>query len=128
MLREISSKLKKMFCIAPAATVTASTNGTTVDTQGLSAVLFIFNVGVIALGDASNYMSLNIEESDDNSLWSVSSTVKQLKDTSLDAGQLYSGSYTGNKRYTRAAIAETGTASAFISASAVGDLQHQPTS
>ncbi len=126
MLREISSKLAKFFCIDPTATVTAAKDGATIDTQNLSALLFIFNVGVIATADASNYLSLVIEESDDGSSWSVYSTVKELKDTAADDVQVYSGSYNGNKRYARAAIDETGTASAFVDAVAVGMSQHLP--
>lgn len=124
MLREIKSKLEELFALAP-ANRTASANGSTIDTQGLSALLFIFSVGAVTTADGSNYFSLNIEDSDDGSSWSAYSTVKVVN-AGGDANAVYAGSYGGNKRYARAVAAETGTAEVAMGCVAVGALQHQP--
>jgi len=124
MLRELKSRLKEVLALAPAS-YSASTNGVTVDTQGLSALEFIFNVGALTAPDGSNYFDLKIEESDDDSVWTAYSTLKSLT-AAGDAAAVYSANYGGNKRYARAVITETGTAIAVIGCVAVGMLQHQP--
>jgi len=124
MLREIASKLKEILALSPADR-SATVNGPTIDTQGLSALLFVFNVGALTTVDGSNYFSLIIEESDNGSSWTTYSTVKELK-AAGDADKVYSGSYGGNKRYARASGVETGTSVALFGAVALGALQHQP--
>jgi hypothetical protein len=124
MLRELKSKLKEISALVPAS-YSASTNGSTIDTQGLSALEFVFHVGALTAPDGSNYFDLKIEDSDDGSSWSAYATVKSCQ-AAGDANQVYAANYGGVKRYARAVVTETGTAVAGLSCQGIGLLQHAP--
>lgn len=105
------------------ATVTADTDSASVDTQDYSDVLFLVNVGESGdTLDASNYIELEVEESDDNVTFTdvadedlnayVAGTndgTFALVDASDEDDAVYFTGYTGIKRYVRVVVNVTGT-------------------
>lgn len=51
------------------ATVTATFNGTSIDAQGYQALDFLIPVDTVTTADASNFITLKVQYSDDNSAW-----------------------------------------------------------
>lgn len=128
----------KVARVQAVTTHTASANLTAVDTLGYQGTVgFILHVGAIAAGDATNYLAVTAEESDDNSTFTAitdnlrlivpsnrgvvsgdshgigsSGELIRFNDAAGQATKDYFVGVTiGTKRYIRLVLTETGTAS-----------------
>lgn len=118
MINDCASNVKVVEALASAAK-TASFTGIGIDgkdscSQGIQVL-----IGTVTANDASNYFSLALEHSDDNSTY-VAFPESEVKTTAtLVAGDRVALQYDGTKRYFRLAGTEVGTASMVLSANAL---------
>lgn len=122
MPRNLRSHNAEAVALA-AAVYDADADGATIDLQGYRGCHFLASVGVGGITfDVSNYLELEVEESDDGSTWT------DVADTDLlgyvaggndgcfasikaehAAGAVYEAEYIGEKRYVRVHAEFTGT-------------------
>jgi hypothetical protein len=102
-MRDLKSNIKRMSSLAPQS-LTAATNGTSVDRAGFSSVVVSFNCG--AIGGTSPSYTFEVQESSDNSTFTaVADADLQGAEpvvTATNAG-IFTLGYLGAKRYVRAA-------------------------
>lgn len=120
--KDLINLLLKTQVVDPAA-ATADANGASVDMLGYNSVMFLALVGETGdTLDGSNYIELELEESDDDSTFTdcadadVRDTVTgtntgtfALINAAAEDDTLYYAQYTGSKRYVRPVINVTGT-------------------
>lgn len=108
-MKSLYANLKAVYSFV-AAVLTASANGTGVDTQGYSDGLLVVQAGAIDLASGNETYTFTVEESDDNSSFSavsgLSTTVTANNQTKLVA--LKNLGVT-RKRYLRAVFTAAGT-------------------
>lgn len=119
-MRDINKAISTVTTIKPAASITATTTGTTVDLAGYRAACVVLHVGVVTDGTFTPTM----EESDNDSDWStvaagdLSGTFATVTSTTDDLIQEVG--YLGSKRYIRLLMTETvASAGAFFTATVV---------
>lgn len=142
MNRELFNR-KAIATLSVAATVSATGGSDYVDTQGLDALLLLISVGDLGAVDGSNNLVITLQEAPDTPAATGSYTTvaaadlrgdtnsagEIVIDATADESQTYAVAYVGNKRYVRAAWAETGTVSGPLAVIAVGELaSRQPAS
>jgi len=131
MLRNLMDKIYQVALLV-AQTVTATGNSSSIDLKDLMSCTFLLNVGNFAF-DGSNYLTLAVQESDDNSTWSEATVANgglyeaaPVLDAGGDANKSHAIEYRGTKRYARLAWTETGTVSVPLSVTAIGLSKVQP--
>lgn len=110
-----------------AATLTASTNGNTIDRQGYGLADFIVQVGTVTTADGTNYFTVSLEHGDASNLSDAAAVTSSnglvganlVVNATGDANLVNHIGYNGIKRYVRMVATETGTASAQICGTAV---------
>lgn len=139
MNRSLKDTLKITSCKLPVA-VTADANATGVQTSEFGSLAFLVHVGTPdAAFDATNKVSINLEESDDDSTYAVvdadgmfdgetpASGIFKILDDTADKDQMYVVHYRGVKKFARIALDVSGTVSCVIGVSAVqGHSELQP--
>ena len=113
--REIYNTVRSLRHLGSAAR-TATPSVTGVDTSGFGSVGFITNVGAAGITlSGSNYITLQMQESDDNSTFTNVATADALGgaavvlDANAKADLNYRQDYLGSKRYVRLVPTYTGT-------------------
>lgn len=124
MWKNIKLKLFHKLVLA-AQTLTATLNTASVDLKDLNSLAFLVQVGAMAF-DGTNYLSLKLQHSDDDStfvdveeVYEGTAPIAQVLDAAGDANKSHIVEYRGGKRYVRLAIEETGTVSVPISVAAI---------
>ena len=116
--QDLKNRVTITQSMAPKATLTAATNGTSVDMSGFEGCLVIYNIGVVAGAPI-----VILQESDDDSTFTTvaagdqSTTMPAALSTSLDV-TTYEAAYLGGKRYVRPRVSDEGT-SIFIAVTIV---------
>lgn len=110
---------------------TADANGTGVDLSGYNSALVVATIGIDSGLDGSNYISFELEESDDNSTFTDVAAADMLCESPAAAGSsgqfilvdstseddvIAQCSYMGEKRYIRVVANITGTVTIICSA------------
>lgn len=115
--KDLYNEVKVSQCVA-AASLTATTTGTAVDTAGYEGVTFAINVGTGL--DETNYFTATLVEGDaSNSLTNVETVDYLGASIDIQAAGAHKIGYRGNKRYVAVKLTETGTATAPVSVTAV---------
>ena len=120
------------------AQVTGDTNSSQiVDLLGVYQVAFVFNVSALAAADASNYLTVKVQETDSatfadaGDITTVTDTAARIVGTQLvlnattQTGPHVFGVTVGTKRYLRLVLDETGTFDGTLCAVAVCRGRHQ---
>ena len=121
--RDIRNNLAVVQLLAPQDTKGATTNSASVDTKGYGACGIVVSVGALTGEDATNYVSLAMQESDqaDAGFADVDSTDLIGAFASLNAAGKANSvqfvGYRGTKRYLRVVATKHGTT---VSASIIG--------
>jgi hypothetical protein len=110
-----------------AATLTATTNGNTIDRQGYGLADFVIQVGTSTTADGSNYFTISLEHGDASNMSDAAAVTAAnglvganlVINATADANLVNHLGYNGIKRYVRCVATETGTASVQIAAVAV---------
>jgi hypothetical protein len=110
-----------------AATLTASTNGNTIDRQGYELAEFAVQVGTATTADGSNYFTLSLEHGDASNMSDAAAVTSSdglvganlVVNNTADANLVNHIGYNGIKRYVRLVATETGTASVQICATCI---------
>jgi hypothetical protein len=110
-----------------AATLTATTNGNTIDRAGYGQVDFNVQVGTSTTADADNLFTVSLEHSDASDMDPAEAVTAAngllganlVINATGDANKVNHIGYNGIKRYVRLVATETGTASVQICATAV---------
>jgi hypothetical protein len=105
-----------------AATLTATTNGNTIDRQGYGLADFIVQVGTSTTADGSNYFTISLEHGDASNMSDAAAVTSSnglvganlVINNTADANLVNHIGYNGIKRYVRLVATETGTASVQI--------------
>jgi hypothetical protein len=135
LVNSLSAQIAKVY-----ANLTADNNSANVvDTQGGgNVVAFIIFLHAVGTADATNYFTVKVEESDDNTFATgvtvvtddanrIIGTQPVINDTALAASLKKFGVAVGTKRYMRLVFDETLTADITVSAIAlVGAQRHSP--
>jgi hypothetical protein len=117
--------------VLAAAAVTADTNTASVNVKDLNSLAFLIAVGTFAF-DGSNYITVKLQHSDDNSSWADVAQENIYEGTApaplvINSGALDAQShlveYRSGKQYVRAVLDVTGTVNAPISVVAIS---HKP--
>lgn len=133
----------KCFSALDAVTLSATTNGIVVDTQGYEALAFVLNVGDFATFDGVNNLTITVQEGDQANLSDAANIATgdyldarsesgaawdRLLNGSTEDEQAYIvGVAVNAKRYKRIVITEAGTVSVPISVTAIlGHPRHAP--
>jgi hypothetical protein len=142
-LRELKNSLGVTSLLLPAANLTADTNSSSVDTRGFDSTMVVAHVGNSAdVLSGSVFIELELEESDDDSVWNDCADIDVLdvsSETTTNTGTFalidapaedsrpFKAAYIGNKRYVRLVVNVTGTHTSGtpISAVAVQGHAHQ---
>lgn len=126
MWNNLKQKIYHVQVLAP-QTLSATTATTGVDCQDINSLGFVLNVGAFAF-DGSNYLTVNLQESDDNSSWSNVTQVYEgtapaalVLNTSGQQSKSHIVEYRSGKRYARLNIVETGTVSVAIGVVAISN-------
>jgi len=123
--------------IVPAATLTATTTGEAIDLNGITDVMVVVPVGVIATADASNLFTFTVTEcatadgtyaAAETTQYSTSDSWDRILNATTEGSDIYAFNFFPTLRYIRVVATETGTASAFFSASVLKYGRHQPES
>lgn len=116
MWKNIKLKLFHKLVLA-AQTLTASLNTLSVDTKDIGSLAFLVQVGSFAF-DGTNYLSLKLQHSDDNSIfvdvenvYEGTAPIAKVLNQASDADKSHLVEYRGGKQYARLAIVESGTVS-----------------
>jgi hypothetical protein len=111
-MNKLFDNLKFLFSFRPVA-LTATTNGTGVDTQGYNDAVAVLEVGAVT--GTSPTMTVKIQESDDNSTFSDVSGLTFTQVTASNSSQLLRISELNvtRKRYLRAVATIGGTTPSF---------------
>ncbi len=115
--RDIHNEISVVSTIAPVASITATTTGTTVDLAGYRAAAVVLHVGTLTDGT----FTPTVEESADDSNWSTVAAADLSGSfpaiTTANDAAIHEVSYLGSKRYIRLLMTETvASAGAFFSA------------
>jgi len=123
------------------AQVTGDTNSSlVVDTQGYEAIMFVFLIAAVAAADGSNYLTVKVEESDDNTFAAgvtvvtddsarIIGTQLVINATTQASSAAKFGVSKGTKRYMRLVLDETGTFDGTFGALAIcSGARHKPVS
>lgn len=115
--------------LAP-ATFSATGATSSVDCKDINSLGFILAVGSFAF-TTSNYLTVNVQESDDNSTWAdvgsagvyegTAPAALVLNDQATQESKSHIVEYRGGKRYARLNIVETGTVSVALSVVAISN-------
>jgi hypothetical protein len=105
-----------------AATLTATTNGNTIDRQGYGLADFVVQVGTSTTADGSNYFTISLEHGDASNMSDAAAVTATtglvganlVINATADANLVNHLGYNGIKRYVRMVATETGTASVQI--------------
>lgn len=120
-LYPIMNKTKITHTILPAA-ISGTTTGLTIDTLGFDGVGLVFTVGTVTTADgAGNHFVLSFEHGNKsdmtdaataaNNITAIQGTLTNMKIAATTGDEVtYTWDYTGDKRYIRAKLTETGTA------------------
>lgn len=116
MLRNLGDKIKTSAIVAPAA-LSATTLTAAQDMQGLKNFAFLLQAGSFAF-DGTNYLTCTIQECDTSDGTYVDTTdVLVLNDQASQENEVHVLEYTGNKRYVKLNIVESGTVAAPLAVS-----------
>ena len=115
--KDLYHDIKVSQCIA-AATLSATTTGTAVDTQDYESVTFVINAGAGLSADNKMTVSL-VEGYASDTLTDVAAADYLNASFDIIATGVYKIGYRGVKRYVAVKLTETGTVSAPMSAMAV---------
>lgn len=122
------------------ATTTGNANGTSIDAQGFQALDFIIPVDTVTTADASNFLTLSVQWSDDNSTWTNLTDTNNFGEfhgtpTVIDGVNVLANTIQSfgisrlQHRYYRIVITATGTtSSAFSVIAQLSNSRHAPTS
>jgi len=127
MWNNVKQKVYHSMVLAP-ATFSATGATTGVDCKDINSLAFLLAVGSFAF-DGSNYLTVNMQESDDNSTWANVTAVYEgtapavlvLNDQATQESKSHMVEYRGGKRYARLNIVETGTVSVALSVMAISN-------
>lgn len=127
MWNNVKQKVYHAMVLAP-ATFSATGATTGVDCKDINSLAFLLAVGSFAF-DGSNYLTVNMQESDDNSTWANVTAVYEgtapavlvLNDQATQESKSHMVEYRGGKRYARLNIVETGTVSVALSVMAISN-------
>lgn len=130
MIRNVMDKLATFFSVA--ATVSADTDGASVDGQSILSLTYLVSVAAFTF-TGSNKIALRILHSDDNVNFTEATfannelyaPVKELT-TAGDGAKTHYVEYRGNKRYTKLQLDVSGTVSVAVAACAVGIAKLKP--
>ena len=124
MWKNIKLKLFHKLVLA-AQTLTADATSISVDTKDIGSLGFLVQVGAMAF-DLTNYISLKLQHSDDNSTFvDVTETyegtapVAKILNAAGDASKSHLVEYKGGKQYARLVLDVTGTVSVATSVVAI---------
>ena len=121
--RKLSEEIKFTTILAATAAVSADNDGTGLDTLLYDSNGFVVQIGTDSALDGSNYWSMELEESDDNSTFTDVADADMYTATGSGSGQFalcdatsedaahFTVWYRGTKRYIRVVLNETGTLS-----------------
>jgi len=123
----LKQKTYHQMVLAP-ATFSATGATASVDCKDINSLGFLLSVGSFAF-DGSNYLTVNLQESDDNSAWSDVTQVYEgtapaplvLNNQATQESKSHLVEYRGGKRYARLNIVETGTVSVALSVAAISN-------
>lgn len=131
MWKNLKQKIYHKMVLAP-ATFSATAATASVDTKDLNSLAFVLSVGTFAF-DGTNYLTVNMQESDDNSTWAdvgsagvyegTAPAVLVLNNQATQESMSHMVEYRGGKRYARLNIVESGTVSVALSVAAIS---HKP--
>lgn len=127
MWNNVKQKVYHAMVLAP-ATFSATGATTGVDCKDINSLAFLLAVGSFAF-DGSNYLTVNMQESDDNSTWANVTAVYEgtapavlvLNDQATQESKSHMVEYRGGKRYARLNIVETGTVSVALAVMAISN-------
>lgn len=126
-MHSITNNVKVVRAFARASVTATGASAITVDMLGYEEVMFIFMLETMAAADASNYLTVTIQEStlDSPATFTDIASNRYIGSLVLNSVADYSdtvkklGAMAGTKRYLRLNFTETGTFSGTFSASAV---------
>lgn len=129
MWKNLAQKIYHKMVLAP-QTFAASAATSSVDCKDINSLGFLLNVGSFAF-DGTNYLTVNLQESDDDSVWSNVTQVYSgtapaalvLNNQASQESKSHLVEYKGGKRYARLNIVESGTVSVALSVVAIS---HKP--
>lgn len=134
--KDLFNTVKGAICIAP-QNLTATTNGTSVDTAAFESLCLYVDVGASADTLTTNvYWTMSLQDSDDNATWGTpaANAVQSanglgtivINSSSITGGKL---GYIGNKRYVRPVLTATGShpsGTLFSLHAKLGSAHHKP--
>lgn len=123
----LKQKTYHKMVLAP-ATVSATGATASVDCQDINSLGFLLSVGSFAFTSV-NYLTVNLQESDDDSAWADVTQVYEgtapaalvLNDQATQESKSHLVEYRGGKRYARLNIVESGTVSVPLSVVAISN-------
>ena len=126
MWKNLKQKIYHKMVLAP-ATLSATTATSSVDCKDINSLGFLLNVGAFVF-DGTNYLTVNLQESDDDSAWSNVTEVYEgtapaplILNDSAQQSKSHLVEYKGGKRYARLNIVESGTVSVALSVAAISN-------
>ena len=115
---------KIVNALKQAATLTGTTTGEIIDMQGFGLADILVQVGTATTADGSNYFTVSLTHSDAANMAGEEAVTASngliganlVINATADADKVNHIGYSGNKRYIRLAVTETGTASVQVAA------------
>jgi hypothetical protein len=128
MWKNLKQKTYHKMVLAPVSSFAATAATSSVDCKDINSLGFVLAVGSFAFS-GSNYLTVNLQESDDNSTWTDVTQVYEgtapaplvLNDQATQESKSHLVEYRGGKRYARLNIVETGTVTAPLSVVAISN-------